>query len=66
MNINLFTLITLIINYWNVIINNSFVLINILLVEFIWALIIISINSVFLTQVASFESKQETESEMKN
>jgi len=37
--------------------NKSTILINIFLIGFIWALIIIYVNLVFLTQVASFESK---------
>jgi len=54
-------LLTLIINYKNIIINKSIVLINIIVIGFIWILIIISANFVFLTQVASFFlSKQET------
>ena len=39
--------------------NKFTILINILLIGFIWVLIIIFDNSVFLTQVVSFESKQE-------
>jgi len=42
-------LLTLIIKYWNVIINKSVVLINILVIRFIWVLIIIYVNFVFLT-----------------
>ena len=37
--------------------DKSIVLINILLFEFIWVLIVISINYVFLTKIVSFESK---------
>jgi len=60
---NLHHLLTLIINYWNAIINKSIVLINILLIGFIWVLIIIYIYFVFLNQVASFGSKFEIKNE---
>ena len=40
--------IALIIDYWTIIINKSIILINILIIEFIWALTIIFVNFVFL------------------
>ena len=47
MSIILFTLNTLIIDYWSIIINRSIVLIKIRIIEFIWATIIF-VNFVFL------------------